>query len=219
VLALVCAFCAMLTRGDGIISLAIVGCVLVFQAVQEGPGDHRRRLLRQILATTLCLAAIYFTWTFTSFGKPYPPATELTPRLGDYFDVYDWEPTHRKPLTSLAHRFSWSYVAEHGDLFFETFYWAPFFKADSLWLGLAVLAGLVCFQPRRRLGECLVWLLAFPGYYLVVWASGAAFHRWRTPMELLPTFVLAGAVGVDLVLSGFEKLRWPTRRALRSEAL
>jgi hypothetical protein len=205
-LALVSAFCAMLTRGDGIVSLGILGGLLVFQAAQEGAGDRYRRL-RRILWTVLCLIAVYFTWTFASFGKPFPPATEMTPRLGDYFDVYVWDPSHRKPLTAFSHRFDPHYIAERWSLFIETFTWKPFFKADMLWLLLAALAGLSCFRPKRRLNECLVFWLALPGYFLVIWASGVAFHKWRTPMELLPVFVLAGAIGFDLVIDGLGKLR------------
>ncbi len=212
VLALVAAFCAMLTRGDGIVSLAIVGAVMAMQSLQEGPIGERR--LRRLFAAGLCVAAVYLTWTYASFGKPFPPATEMTPRLGDYFDVYDWQPEHRRPLVGFEHRFTWHYLVERWGLFLDGFHRYPFFKADDLWLGLGALAGLLCLRPKRHWREVLVFLLALPGYYAVVWASGAAYHNWRTAMEVLPMFVLVGAIGFDLVLSTLRRLLWPSKRVL-----
>jgi hypothetical protein len=57
---------------------------------------------------------------------------------------------------------------------------------------------LVRRRPRRA---ALVWVLCFVGYFLVAWAAGPGFNPWRAPFTFTPLIVLAGALGLDLLLA------------------
>jgi hypothetical protein len=65
---------------------------------------------------------------------------------------------------------------------------------------------------RRPLPQVLIWMMAV-GYFVVAWVAGPGFARPRTPFTFTPLVVLAGALGVDVILHQLDIWtgRWTAR--------
>jgi len=212
VLAILCGFGLLLTRGDGsILFLLILFAVVLaeWRRPDGGPGHPWRLVL-----VGLGCVSIYMLWSLASFGTLSPPATQIVPFLPSYWQVYD---------LGVPHHFSWHTFLDHfsghalvGRMrYAATSMWAlPITPMFGWWLALAALP-VVWLVRRPASPQSLIWVLCFAGYTLVACLAGSGFASARTPYTFVPLIILAGAFAVDagLTLLAVRVLRGDATRA------
>lgn len=198
VLAVLAAFAILLSRGDGLILFLLVGGAALLAAWRERAAAPRR--VAAVLASLLSCGALYVGWSWASFGTPTPPAPRALPFLASYWEVFDYGVAHSHGWRDVLTRFEWPYIAERIAL---VRLWAPlllFTPHPLLWFALVALPGLRLFRGRPFV-ESVIWTMAVGGFLGVIWISGPGFYVGRTPATFTPLVILAGALGVDVVLS------------------
>lgn len=198
VLAVLSAFAILLSRSDGLILFLIVSGAALLAALRERPAAPRRPLA--VVAALVLCSCLYVGWSWASFGTATPPGQRVLPFLTDYWQMYHYGIAHPHSWRDVLTRFEWPYIAERIDL---VRLWAPllFFTPHPLvWFALVALPGLLLFRARPFV-EGVIWTMAVGGLLAVIWASGPAFFIGRTPVTFTPLIILAGALGVDAVLS------------------
>lgn len=209
VTALLCGFGILLTRSDGIVLFGVIALWCLVSEWRAGTW----RVARLVLAGLAC-AGVYVGWSMASFGTPTPPGGRAVPFLPTYLRIYEYVPSGQRRWVPFGQRFTARYVSLQLGLAWRTLAAMPIAPVMPAWLGLACLP-LVDVWRRRSLPHLLVWSMA-AAYFVVAWASGTGFAVPRTPYAFVPLFVLAGALGVDVVLDGLDLA---LRRAPRAAAV
>jgi hypothetical protein len=204
VLALLSGFCILLTRGDGGILFFLIFLAVLVQAASGDAGSWRRAWRLGLVG--LACVATYMLWSIASFGTLTPPATRLVPFLPSYWQVFDFTTPDLRSWRQVHDWFTYRYLADRASLALTALRDVPF-APPGWWLAL-MIGGLEMFR-RPTSAQAFVWLLCVVGYGLVAWISGSGFAPVRTPYPFTPLVVLAGGLGIDLMLTGLHQ--WTTR--------
>ena len=208
VLAVVAAFALVLTRSDQSIVFALITLFAVIGAQRDGRHGWR------VALTGVACVAIYVAWSAASFGTMLPPAAAAVPFLNRFPEVLEfgtiaphgWRDTigHFTP-TVLAAGIARA-LPVHTMGFTPAWHW---------WIALAAVSLLV---GRRGAAapRLLIWTLCFVGYFAVMAIGGSIPTLFRTAHTFVPLAVLAGALGLDWVLSLLHA--WVERRPGRARA-
>lgn len=200
VAAVLCGFCILLARGDGLILFTLIFLAVLFREWSDGDGQ-RRRLWLATLAGCACMG-VYVVWSLVSFGTLTPPAPQKLPFLPVYKVVFDFDVPHQRSWRQMLSWFTWDYVSWRIMFAFRALRAIPFTPAFDCWLAIAMVPVLSLFRLRAR-PQALIWVLCFGGYFFVAWVSGPGFAPGRTPYTFTPLIVLAGALGIDAILRWF----------------
>jgi hypothetical protein len=202
VAAVLLGFCILLTRGDGLIFFALITLAVLLAAARD-PVDRRRRVATSLAVAAACLTT-YVVWSLVSFGTPTPPAPATLPFLHSYWQVFDYGVTHPRAPRDLLRWFEWDYLGARAELLWLCLRNISFTPLPAWWFVIALLPALTLL--RRPLPEALIWILCFAGFWFVVWVAGPGFYFGRTPNTFTPLIILAGALGLDMILSLFNRL-------------
>jgi len=196
ILAIAGAFFAVLARGDALILFGLVFLAVLFEARMETD----RRPIWQVLLAGLSCVAIYVLWSVMSFATLTPPGQHVLPFLRSYAQVFDFGVPEPPSWSRLLDWFRWSSMADRIASAYTTLRAVPFAPAQDWWLAIALLPAVGLFRRRPR-SESFIWLLCFAGYFLVAWTAGPGFNPQRAPHTFTPLVILAGALGVDVIVA------------------
>jgi hypothetical protein len=211
----VLAFGLVLTRGDGSVVFGLVSLAALVTAA--GARRGRRAAMLRIALAGLGLVVAYVAYHWIVFRSATPPGAAVAPLLPDGSrDLHAYPvPLSKGRLLSFL---TWEYLSERTKLAVTNLRDIRFLAArQDVWFGLAGLAVLSWFR-RRTAFLGLVSLLVLPAPFAVAYLSRGVFSVWRTLYPFAPVIVLAGAMGLDLVLSRIARIRF-TGRAARVQAL
>lgn len=209
-LAILLAFCLVLTRGDCFVLFAIVLAAVLLRQVTDGVRSWRRAA-RCALLGVACIAA-YVLWSVLSFGTLTPPGTRSVPFLRQYAAVFDYIPADQRPWRHISDWFAYDYVRHQLSMALATLRAVPYVSpaASDWWLALGMVPALAVIR-RPTSAPALIWLLGFAGYFLVAWVAGQGFAKVRAPYTFTPLVVLSGALGIDMILGRADE--WLQRRS------
>lgn len=197
VAAVLCGFCILLARGDGLILFVLIFLGVLFREWRD--GDGRRRRLWLAAFTGCACVGLYVLWSFVSFGTLTPPAPQKLPFLSVYKIVFDFDVSHERSWRQLLSWFTWDYLRWRMAFAAKAVRAIPFTPAFDWWLVLAMVPVLNLFR-RQALPQSLIWVLCFGGYVFVAWVSGPGFAPARAPYTFTPLIIVAGALGMDTIL-------------------
>lgn len=209
VLAILSAFCILLTRADGAILFALVVSFILVGDLWSRDGRWRR--LQTDAGAALACIGVYVSWSFVSFGTLAPPGAQGLPRLDDYRQVLHFGVTHTPSLNDTLERFDWDHLVPRFHLARLSLHGIPFTPLPYWWLLLAVVGGINLLRGRAR--ESLIWMLCFVGFVGLVCVAGPGINFSRAPNVFTPLMILSGALGVDAILELRDAKIWRTQLA------
>ena len=198
VLAIFAGFGMLLTRGDGMIFFSLIFLAILLQEWRR--IDQEPRHPWRLVLTALACMGTYMLWNAASFGTLMPPSTQIVPFLPSYWQVYDFGVTHQASWSTAAGLFRWQALWHRLGVAVASLRALPIAPALDCWLVVAACSGLWLIR-RRWDGQSLIWVLCFGGYFLVACLAGSGFAPARTPYTFVPLVILAGALGVDAILT------------------
>lgn len=183
--------------GAGSVFCALIWAACVACILRDEPGRRGARLRWAAIAAAVGIAA-WVGFNLLLFGSPLPPAARLGPFLADPLDLLRVGvvpvPSAAALLSRLAPAELWDAAARTAHALFATDL-VPFRR---LWLALAALPLLGLLRGGIE-SDGLASLMLFAGAFATVLLSGAVYSD-RTPLELLPLLVFAGACGAGQAL-------------------
>jgi hypothetical protein len=198
-LSVLLAFGIFLARTDGLVLFAVLTqAALVLHGYSH--NGWSRYSWHPAMVALACLSS-YALWSWVSFGRPIPPGPGILPGLGVYWRVFDWLPAHPDRMSGWSTALSADYIVKRLTFGLRALRSVPFTPAMDWWIVLACvpILGLRWAQTRSASAIWLVGVVAFFGLVIV---SGPAYYAFRAPHTFTPMVVLAGAIGIDLILAG-----------------